>query len=252
MNAHLQALQESSARLRDLVEPLDGTQLEAAAYPSEWTIADVLSHLGSGAVIFQRRLEDVLAGQTTPDAYPPTVWDTWNAKSAKEKAADGLAADGALVDRIASMTPEQRADFALPLGPLSLDATQFVAMRLNEHVLHSWDVAAALDAAATLLPDAVPLVVDNLELIAGFTARADGSARVVTVHTTDPARDFVVDLVPDKVTFGSDRGSPNPDLSMPAEAFVRLVYGRLDPQHAPPVAGDAATLDQLRLVFPGP
>ena len=42
------------------------TRLGAArsrAYPSEWTIADVLSHVGSGAVIMQRRLDDSLAGR---------------------------------------------------------------------------------------------------------------------------------------------------------------------------------------------
>ena len=39
---------------------------------------------------------------------------------------------------------------------------------------------------------------------------------------------------------------------MPAEAFIRLVYGRLDPAHTPAVDGDAALLDQLRATFPGP
>jgi hypothetical protein len=40
---------------------------------------------------------------------------------------------------------------------------------------------------------------------------------------------------------------------MPAESFIRLVYGRLDAEHTPPsVLGDEAALDQLRLVFPGP
>jgi hypothetical protein len=42
------------------------------------------------------------------------------------------------------------------------------------------------------------------------------------------------------------------NLTMPAEAFIRLVYGPLDPAHTLAVAGDAATLDQLRHVFPGP
>ena len=36
----------------------------------------------------------------------------------------------------------------------------------------------------------------------------------------------------------------------PAEAFVRLVYGRLDPAHTPPV-DDGDVLDALRPVFTG-
>jgi len=40
-------------------------------------------------------------------------------------------------------------------------------------------------------------------------------------------------------------------LQLPAEAMVRLVYGRLDTQHTPvAVAGDGR-LDQLRTAFPG-
>ncbi len=39
---------------------------------------------------------------------------------------------------------------------------------------------------------------------------------------------------------------------MPAEALLRLSYGRLDPEHTPAdVAADPADLDRLRKVFPG-
>ena len=41
------------------------------------------------------------------------------------------------------------------------------------------------------------------------------------------------------------------DLTLPAEAFVRLVYGRLDPDHTPAFEGDPADLDTLRRTFPG-
>jgi hypothetical protein len=40
------------------------------------------------------------------------------------------------------------------------------------------------------------------------------------------------------------------DLEIPAESFVRLVYGRLDPSHTPSVVGDHH-LDELRRNFPG-
>jgi hypothetical protein len=42
------------------------------------------------------------------------------------------------------------------------------------------------------------------------------------------------------------------DLTLPAEAFVRLVYGRLDRAHTPSsVTGDTARLADLRKAFPG-
>ena len=62
MSATLSALAGSVQHLRDIAEPLESAQLRSRGYPSEWTIADVLSHVGSGAVIMRRRLDDSLAG----------------------------------------------------------------------------------------------------------------------------------------------------------------------------------------------
>ena len=41
------------------------------------------------------------------------------------------------------------------------------------------------------------------------------------------------------------------DLKLDDDALVRLVYGRLDPEHSP-VGADGPKLDTLRQVFPGP
>jgi hypothetical protein len=38
---------------------------------------------------------------------------------------------------------------------------------------------------------------------------------------------------------------------LPAEAFLRLVYGRLDPDHTPPVDTQDVELGTLRSIFPG-
>jgi hypothetical protein len=50
-------------------------QLTGGAYPTEWTVAQVLSHLGSGAVLTLRRFEDALGGQDTPVDFATGVWD---------------------------------------------------------------------------------------------------------------------------------------------------------------------------------
>jgi hypothetical protein len=42
-----------------------------------------------------------------------------------------------------------------------------------------------------------------------------------------------------------------PDLELPSEAFIRLVYGRLDPAHTPEVSGRPTVLEELRRAFPG-
>ena len=63
MTDQLEVLQTSVSDLTRTVEGLQPAQLVAQAYPTKWTVADVLSHLGSGAVIFRRRYEDGIAGK---------------------------------------------------------------------------------------------------------------------------------------------------------------------------------------------
>jgi uncharacterized protein (TIGR03083 family) len=252
MTSTLEALGASVQHLRDLVAALDDDGLARSAYAEEWTIADVLSHVGSGAVIQQRRLDAALADRPTPDDFAPAVWDEWNAKSHRAKADDAQRADRELLRRLEAMSDAERDNFALAMGPISLDFAGFVGLRLNEHALHTWDIEVALDPEAGLRPDAVELVVDNLMLIARYTARPTGSARAITVRTTDPERWFTIDLAADQVTVHDDDQGREAEITLPAEAFVRLVYGRLDAEHTPAFDGDADLLGELRRVFPGP
>jgi len=200
----------------------------------------------------RRRLEDVLAGRTTPDDFAPSVWDEWDAKSARAKADDALVADEAVLEALEAVSPEDRTRLTFPMGPLALEFDQFAAMRLNEHAFHTWDIEVVIDDGAHLPHDVAAVVVDNLGVIARFSARPNGEIRTAGIRTSDPARDFTVRLSADSVELIAGEGGPDPDLVLPAEAFCRLVYGRLDPEHTPAFTGDASSLDTLRAVFPGP
>jgi uncharacterized protein (TIGR03083 family) len=248
---HLEALRTSARHLQGLTGQMTAAQLTADAYPSEWRIADVLSHLGSAAVIMQRRFEDGLAGGSTPDDYAPGVWQTWNAKSPLVQRDDALEADAALLARLADLSQDERDRFALALGPLTLSFAEFLAMRLNEHALHTWDIEVVGDPSAVLPREVAGLVVDNLQLVARYTAKPTGDTTSIAVATSQPSRGFVVELAPDSVVLRPTAPPATADLELPAEAFARLVYGRLDPQHTPSGVDDAA-VDTLRRVFPGP
>jgi uncharacterized protein (TIGR03083 family) len=258
----LEALRFSVERLRRIVEPLADDAVARPAYPKEWTIAQVMSHLGSSAVIHQRRLEDGLAGLEIPDDFAPSVWDEWNAKSAAAQTRDGLEADAAVLARLESLTPAARETFHMAMGPLAFDFAGFVGLRLNEHVLHTWDIEVALDPTATLPPELAALVVDGLELITRYTAKPTTNQTIV-VRTHEPDRTFEVRLSLDGSALGPVPADRPVDLALPAEAFVRLIYGRLDPDHTPPLARDDAgddsgddtdgtALATLRASFPGP
>ena len=242
--AQLEVLSSSVDRLAALVHSLTPEQLRQRAYPSEWKVADVLSHLGSGAVITRGRLE----GEVDMQA----VWNEWNAKDPDAQAADALAADAALQLRLAALTPEEQEQLRFAMGPMELDLATFLGMRISEHALHTWDVAVTFDQAATVPSDAASLVVDNLAMMAPFAGKPTGTDRVFTVRTTEPTRQFELALRPDSVTLvPSESAGDAPDLELSADGLIRLVYGRLDPDHTPTVRGSATDLDELRRAFPG-
>jgi hypothetical protein len=137
---------------------------------------------------------------------------------------------------------------------MSFDFDGFVGLRLNEHAFHTWDIDVVLDPDATIPAPIAAFVVDNLELIGRYTAQATaGDPATITVRTTDPDRHFALELTaegaaltPSATTTGAGH------VELPAEAFARLVYGRLDPDHTPPFVGDPAVIDRIRATYPGP
>ena len=250
MADQLDALHASVDHLAELARPLTGDQLRSSAYPAEWTVGDVLSHLGSGAEIMRLRLQATLDGTEIDDDFAQPIWDEWNAKEPEAQRADSLAADAALLEVLDSMSPEQRAEITLPFGPMTADFAMLVGLRLNEHALHTWDIEVELRPDVGLPGYATELVVDQLEMIIRFTGRPTPAMRNVRIATTDPARTLTLSLGGDAVTLVPNDGTVTADLELPADALIRLVYGRLDPEHTPPVHG-SVDLDDLRRAFPG-
>src|SRR5260221_808826 len=112
----ISALRHSHGRLRAAVEPLSPDQLEQRSYASEWSIAQVLSHLGSQAEIFGLFLDAGLTGQDPPgrEQFEP-IWDSWNGKSPQAQASDALRPDQAPLGRFESLDADQRAPPPLKL-----------------------------------------------------------------------------------------------------------------------------------------
>jgi uncharacterized protein (TIGR03083 family) len=248
----IDALRHSHDRLRACVEPLDAEQVQRQSYASEWSIAQVLSHLGSGAQIFSMFLDAALSGAEPPgqEAFPP-IWEAWNTRAPQAQAADGLAADRQLVERFTSLDADQRDRVRLQLFGMDLDITGLARMRLSEHAIHTWDVAVALDPAATVADDAVALLIDTLDQVAGRTARPEGRQLKLCVSTSSPGRHFLLETSEHMTLAPADADDSLPQLRLPAEAFVRLVYGRLDAAHTPAVETKQVDLDELRTIFPG-
>ncbi len=247
----IDVVRRSQDRYAGILGNLTPEQVTGPSYDDEWSIADVASHLGSQAEIFGFFVGAGLEGTVPPDrdAFVP-IWDRWNAKPPLDQVADSIAANEALVARIEGLSAADRAAFTVEMFGVRRDLEGLAAMRLSEHAVHTWDIAVALDPAATVAPDAVGLLVDQLPGTASRGRTVPGATPVV-VATSDPARTYRVTFEPDLSVQPAD-GVAAADLTLPAEAFVRLVYGRLDSAHTPAsVTGDTDRLTDLRKAFPG-
>jgi uncharacterized protein (TIGR03083 family) len=247
----LQALRASHDRLAAIVAGLDGAALRGQSYDTDWTIADVLSHLGSGAEISLLSVEAGVSGgePPSPEAFQ-AIWDVWNARSPEDQAAQFLLADEALVARIEAFSADERARFRVQMfGPQSFDLAGVLGLRLSEHALHAWDVAVALDLAARVAPDAVALLTETLPMMTGWLSRKADEPRTVAVAVTSPDRSFTLDTGGVSLVPGPADTAAAVSLTAPAEAFLRLVYGRLDDQAE--ISATGVTVADLQLVFPG-
>jgi uncharacterized protein (TIGR03083 family) len=255
--AWIATLRDSQQQLAALAGSLTPEQVRARSYCSDWSVAQLLSHVGSGAEIGLLMLPGALGEgeQASREAFQP-VWDRWNAKTPDEQAADALTADDDQVSALEALTDEQLAKISLPFFGMNLDAVGLVRLRLGEHALHTWDLAVMLDPAATVSADAVSLLIDNVpQFLAPRLGQAPAEPFAVRIRTTGPERDYLLAtadsvVLTDYPADGTD--TPVGEVTMPAEALLRLAYGRLDPAHTPAsVTGSEADLAVLRSIFPG-
>ena len=255
IEAALSALSDSHDRLVAAAKPLAGDEVVGPSYCSEWTIAQVLSHLGSGAEIFGLLVEAGLHGREAPgQEQNQEIWATWDAKSPQDQARDGLAEDGELVEQLASIKPEQRLSWRLSFFGAERDLTDVIRMRLSEHVLHTWDIEVIRNPQATLTGDAAGLVLGFITQLAGMIGKPADTEQLVHVTTEHPERHFELAIGPDGASVaaaGPDPADGQATLRLPAEALVRLLAGRLDPEHTTGIQAEGVDLDVLRQVFPG-
>jgi uncharacterized protein (TIGR03083 family) len=249
------ALRDSHVRLAASVDGLSADQVRATSYADEWSIAQVLSHLGSGAEIFVMFLDAGLAGDPPPDMEKfQAVWARWDAKSPEDQVRDAVAADAQFLDRLDALSEAERAAWRMELFGAERGLGDIARLRLGEHALHTWDVAVVLDGGVTVPADVAALLVDGLDDLVARSGKPTDTAVRVHVSTHGPDRAFTLDAGPDGVRLSpaeSDPADHDASLRMPAEAFTRLVYGRMDADHTPSVDTQGIDLDTLRAIFPG-
>jgi uncharacterized protein (TIGR03083 family) len=249
-------LRRSHDDLVRFVDDFDERLLETGSGAAEWTVAQVLGHLGSGAEIGTARC-------APPWRVAPLGPRPWcrSGTAGTPCSLDALAAfrqsDERLVALYEGLDAATLDDLRVDLGflPAPIDVATTVTFRLSEHALHSWDVHVAFERAAVLAPYMVPFLTEHISRLAAWTARPAGRTGRVRIETTEPEQHLLLELG-DRVSLGPDpdpAGEAGTTLRLPTEALVRMAAGRLGPAHTPDtvaIEGDL-TLDDLRAVFPG-
>jgi hypothetical protein len=130
-------LRASQQRQAELVARITPEELRRPSFDREWTVAQLLSHMGSGAEITRDRLASALAGGGSFEpADAEKVWDRWNAMAPEQQAAEMVESDGALVDAFEGLDERTRRELRIPFfGEIVHDVARAAAMRLNEHAL---------------------------------------------------------------------------------------------------------------------
>lgn len=248
------ALARSHRRLMDVSESLSTAELARRSYCRDWTVAQVLSHLGSGAEIGTAVLRAVAVGAEPPGRDDNRrIWDRWDAADPEEQRDRARVADAELVTLLGELATEVP-DLAVPSyrGPVGLD--DYAALRLAEHAVHVWDVEVVLDPGARIEAETAALILASVAPVAGrFAAQPVGAELPSTVLAVEGCSEAWRLTVGPEVSLVPDGGEADGVLRADDDTLLRLLYGRLDPETTP--AGVSVTgpvdLDDLRRLFPG-
>jgi uncharacterized protein (TIGR03083 family) len=251
--ANLRALHDDLAAF---VLELSPEKLRERSYDTEWTVADVLSHLGSGSELTLLRLRAEHEDAPTPEDSAQ-VWAKWSARTPEQQAVEAIGVEEEFVATLERLDDAALAVLHQDFGGLDVDPDQSLRLRSSEQAMHSWDIFVMFDDNAVLPEACVPGLLDVLPITLRFAGQPHEDLLRVRVKTTDPERDYLLYLAPDathltSVDDSTDTSGVDGELMLPAEALLRLVYGRLDPRHTPPhKATDDTLLEKLRVIFRG-
>ncbi|MEV8376959.1 maleylpyruvate isomerase family mycothiol-dependent enzyme [Kribbella sp. NPDC056861] len=252
------ALRTGYDGLADLVKKFNDEDLAQQSAATEWDLAQVLSHLGSGAEIMTATVRSAIDGTPAPDGdFNQSVWARWDGSTRREQAVGFLEKNEDLVALFESLDAGQREDLRLTLSylPEPVDVATIARGRLSEFTLHSWDVRKALDPQAALAPEAVPeLLQSSGDLLAWISkpAALNGQSVDLAVTTTEPATELTLHLTDPVSIELAPAAKADGTLTLTGEAWLRLVSGRLDPAQDKAVElTGPVTVDTLLEIFPG-
>lgn len=229
---------------------------------ANWQVYQVVSHIGSQPAIHGGMVRAGLRGDppmTNEDRQ--AIWGRFDALAPLEVFPAFRANNDAFVALVDSLSEAELGSSMPWLGGPAPVAT-VLAGRLNEHVLHVWDVKWARDKNAHLTAAAVPdlLALNLTPGRLGGLAKPDQAPELVgkTIQfvLTDPAGAVAIQVAEGSVQATTGRAA-SADLTaeLSSEAMVLLLWGRLNVAEAVASSrlklSDPALAESLGALLPG-
>jgi len=256
----------SRAEYEGLVAYLTGLPDEAWTEQSactNWQVYQAVSHIGSQPAIHAGMIKAGLRGappKTNEDRQ--AIWGRFDAMGPLEVLPAFRANNDAFVALVDSLSEAELGSSMPWIGGRSAPVAEVLASRLNEQVLHVWDIKWARDKDVRLTAAAVPdLLALNLTpfRLGGMAKPAQAPALVgktIQFALSDPAGAVALAVGEDGVQATQGRAA-SADLTaeLSSEEMVRLLWGRFDVAEGVRSGrlrpSDPSLADALSALFPG-
>ena len=233
---------------------------DAPSYCKGWAVKDAVVHTVRAVTLLGGNIRAVLSGQPPPLSEPERAADLGRQLLAQpreqvigelQRVYEDFAEYVETLDVAALAFPVQ-----LPFG--TFPVWQIVVVILNELVVHHWDMRAGQQPNARLNAEAVPALVGLGVGGVGLLGRGEKVDGTWQLDVDAPgAGPLTLQVQGDQVTSRPGPAqNPAARLGMDGEAFVLLVWGRLDLAQAIDsgrvrVDGDRGRAMALQRLFPG-
>lgn len=257
------ALRTSYDSLASMAAGLTSADLECRSGADEWTVGDVLAHLGGAAEVGVSTLDKAVAGAGGLDGdVALAIRAQWNATDPADLVPAFLEVSGRFVDRFESFDSATRSDLrvTVPFLPFPAPLELYSGTRAFEALMHGWDVRSAFDEDATIPADEAAVLLEQFTGpmafvvgILGKPASLSGRQAKLLTNTTAPSSRFRL-VFAETVSIDDEIEDADGVLTGPAEAVLRLLAGRLkQPGDEQRLRLDSAALSMvdLRGVFAG-
>jgi uncharacterized protein (TIGR03083 family) len=250
-------LRNEHEALAALAQDLSESELEIPSFASEWTVAQVFSHLGSGGEINSSNLRGALGiePRIPHDSYKQ-LWARWDALPPRRQVDEFRRWHAELVERFEQILESSHPDRDVETVMGTMSAAQLAEIRLREAAIHRWDIAVVLDPDSELRADSVRVLLNQLpgmmQRLADDEAADASPIDSVGLRATDHDMQYELQFLEEPTLREVGDGAPSAMLELTSETLIRLFYGRLRERDEAGIAErPPGLLLELRKIYKG-